>query len=581
MHAGQDPGGTKFSSLAQINTANVAELRRAWTFHTGDDGVRLNATPLVVDTVMYFATPSGVFALEADTGRQLWKYSSDTAPARRGVSYWPGDGGVGPRVLSYHGPRMLALDARTGRPVLTFGTEGFVERDHTGSFASTPPAIYKNLVITSGSGPFIDAYDIPTGRKVWTFHTIPQPGEPGHESWEGDSWKNAASTNVWGYISIDVERETVFLPVSQSTVMGGHDYYGGDRPGDNLYGDSLVALDANTGTLKWYQQMVRHDIWDYDNVGQPALIEVVQNGVRIPAVAAINKNALLFIYDRVTGNPVFGVEDRPVPPSTVPGEKASPTQPFPVKPLPFARDSMTREDLWDRTPGHAMFCRQLWDENNAYNDGPYTPYPLKSSGRTAVIFPGAIGGVNWGGVSTHPTLGLIFANVANYAQWGYLVENENPDARTPYRRTSPMGDSPARFRFWNPDIAWPCQKGPWGELVAINANTGDIAWRVPLGLYRELEAAGIMDVGTPNLGGSIATAGGLVFIAATVDSKFRAFDARTGSELWAADLEVPGHSIPTTYLGRDGKQYVAVVAGGGTYPGQTPFGDVVTAFSLP
>jgi glucose dehydrogenase len=577
LHTGQDAGGTKYSPLEQINSSNVAQLRRAWVFRTGDRAGRMNATPIVVDNVMYFDSIDAVYAVDADTGKLRWRFKGDGSPTRRGVTYWPGDGGdFTARLLTYYGRKIVALDVKTGKQVVDFGANGSVERDAQQGFASSPPATFKNLVITGGSGPTVDAYDVRTGRKVWTFNLIPQPGQPGHETWQSEDWKRNTGINVWGFVSVDVQNEMVFLPVSQASP----NYWGGERPGDNLYGDSVVALDANTGKLKWYHQMVHHDIWDYDPSAQPALIDVVQNGQRIPAVAQHNKTGLLFIYNRLTGKPIFGVEERPVPQSTVPGEKTSPTQPFPVKPPPLAKNSFSAADLWDRTPGHALYCRTLWDQNKGYNDGPYTPWDTQESGRTAVIFPGAIGGGNWGGVSFNPDLGLIFANVGNYGQWGYLVKSA-PSAYNAYDKTTPMGTSPGTYRFWNPDTSWPCQKGPWGELFAINANTGDIAWRVPLGQYPELEARGITDVGTPNLGGSMTTAGGLVFIAATVDSKFRAFDARTGKELWSFKLEVPGHSIPTTYLGRDGKQYVAVVAGGGPYPGVVPYGDYVSAFTLP
>lgn len=577
MHAGQDPGGSKYSTLRQIDTSNVSALRRAWVFRTGDQPGRMNATPLVVGNVMYFDTVAAVYALEADTGKVLWRFVGDGSPTRRGVSFWPGDSRLGPRLLTYYGRRLLALDVKTGKPVLDFGDNGYAYRDGESAFASSPPAIFRNLAITGGGTPTVDAYDIRDGKKVWSFNLVPRPGEPGHESWENDAWRSDTGINVWGFMSVDPENAMVFLPVSQANP----NYWGGQRPGNNLYGDSVVALDANTGKLKWYQQMVHHDIWDYDPAAQPALVDVVQNGRRIPAVAQHNKTGLLFIYNRLTGEPVFGVEERPVPQSRVPGEKTSPTQPFPIKPVPLAKNSFSAADLWDRTPGHALYCKTLWEQNRGFNDGPYTPWDTKESGRTAVIFPGAIGGGNWGGVSFDPERGLIFANVGNYGQWGYLVKNDSPTATYRYDKTTPMGPSPGTYRFWNPDTAWPCQKGPWGELFAISANTGDIVWRVPLGLYPELAARGIRDVGTPNLGGSIATAGGLVFIAATSDSMFRAFEAQSGKELWSFKLEVPGHSVPTTYLGRDGKQYVAVVAGGGPYPGVTPYGDYISAFALP
>jgi quinoprotein glucose dehydrogenase len=572
MFYGQDPGGTKFSTLKQINTENVSKLQRAWTFHTGDEEGFFSSTPLVIDNAMYFNSTSGVFALEADTGRQMWKYEA-RSPARRGVSYWPGDGKIGPRILTNVGTKMLALDARTGTPASGFGDRGSVEMNTSWG---SPPAIYKNYAITGGGLPLIRAWDLRTGNLVWSFNLIAQPGDPGHESWEDDSWKNPGGTNVWGFLSVDVENGLVFAPVSQA----GFDYYGGERGGDNLYGDCVVAIDANTGKLKWYQQTVHHDIWDFDLGAQPSLIQILQDGRRIPAVAQHTKMGLLFIYNRLTGEPIFGVEERPVPQSEARGEKTSPTQPFPMKPPPLARMSMTKDELYSLTPEHASFCKDLWEKNNVFNEGPYTPWVTKDSGRTTLVFPGAIGGGNWGGVSFDPDLGLIFANVGNNGQWGYLEKNE-PDARYAYRKTTPFGQgNPARFRFWNPETTWPCQQPPWGELFAIHANTGEIAWRIPLGSFPDLEARGVKNAGTPNLGGSIATAGGLVFIAATVDSKFRAFDSKTGRELWSATIDAPGHSVPSTYVGRNGKQYVVIPAGGGGFL-QGPTADAIIAFALP
>ncbi|PYS01149.1 MAG: quinoprotein glucose dehydrogenase, partial [Acidobacteria bacterium] len=419
VYYGQDPGGMKYSTLKQINTSNVANLQRAWTFHTGDNGGFFSSTPLVVSNVMYFTTASGVYALEADTGKQLWKYDAQRA-ARRGVSYWPGDGQVGPRILANIGTKMVALDAKTGIPAPEFGANGSV--DMQTSWGS-PPAIYKNLAIAGGGLPVVRAWDLRTGALVWTFKLIAQPGDPGHETWTGDSWKDPGGTNVWGFLSVDAERGMVFAPVSQA----GTDYSGVERAGDNLYSDCIVALDANTGKLKWYQQLVHHDIWDYDLAAQPTLIDIDQNGRRIPAVVQHTKMGMLFIYDRLTGKPVFGVEERPVPQSEVPGEKTSATQPFPVKPVPLARMSMKKEDLYDLTKEHAQFCKDLWEKNNVFSEGPYTPWVTKETGRTALTFPGAIGGGNWGGVSFDPNLQLIFANVGNNGQWGYLVKNPSPN----------------------------------------------------------------------------------------------------------------------------------------------------------
>jgi quinoprotein glucose dehydrogenase len=486
---------------------------------------------------------------------------------------------------------MVVLDATTGKPVQDFVNGGFI----TGANATSAPAIYKDFVITGGGDgriPSVSAWNIRTGARVWTFHTVPQAGEPGNETWENDSWKTATGTNVWGFISVDVERGLAFLPISQPS----NDFYGGERHGNNLYGDSLVALNANTGKLVWYQQIVHHDMWDYDLSAAPALMEIVRNGRRVPAVAQITKMGLMFIFDRTTGTPIFGIEERSVPQSEVPGEASSSTQPFPVKPAPLARNSMTKADLATVTPEHAAFCKDLWEKNQMYNDGPYTPYDTE---RNAVILPGTIGGGNWNGVSSDPALGYIFVNITNAGQLGHL---EKRDASTPprgrggrggaapaqedggpapsaYNKVAPIDGGLTRARFWNPETQWGCTAPPWGELIAVNANTGDIAWRVPLGAFDELEAKGIK-TGVPNVGGSIATAGGLVFIAATIDSRFRAFDARSGKELWSAKLAANGHAIPSTYMGKDGKQYVVIPAGGGGFLyGKTA--DSLTAFSLP
>jgi len=630
---GQDPGGSKFSTLDQINTTNVGRLARAWTIHTGDTGGFFSSAPLVIDNIVYFTSTSGIWAIEGHTGRQLWKHAA-RGPARRGVSYWPGDGQIGPRIFATVGTKLLALDVKLGTPIDTFGEAGAVEM---ATSWGSPPAIYKNLVLTGGGQPTVRAWDARTGALVWTFNLVAQPGEPGHDTWENDAWKRPGGTNVWAFLSVDVANGLVFAPVSQA----GFDYAGPERPGGNLYADCVVAIDANTGTLRWYQQTVHHDIWDYDLPSQPTLIDIVRGSRRIPAIVQYSKTGMLYIYDRFTGDPIFPIEERRVPQSTVPGERTSPTQPFTVKSLQLARNSVTKNDLYSLTPEHAAFCRDLWEKNNAFNDGPFTPWTLKESGRTAVIFPGAVGGGNWGGVAIDPRLGYVFANVMNTGQWGYLEKStggsdrggRGPSTRSAeaqgrsgqgggrgdeggspagaagsgraaqvgggraaqagddsgagggvgggYTKTTPFGTgNPARFRFWNPETTWPCQNPPWGELYAVNAATGEVAWKVPLGSFPNLEAKGVKGAGTPNMGGAIATAGGLVFIGATVDGKFRAFDSKSGKLLWEANVDAPAHSVPSTYIGADGRQYIVLPAGGGGFL-QGPTGDSFIAFALP
>lgn len=578
VYYGQDQGATRYSTLTQITTANVTSLKRAWTFHTGDKSGFFESTPIVVDSVMYFASGSAFFAIDAVTGQQIWKIDA-VKTTRRGVAYWPGDAKTPPRIIASAGTELFALDAKTGEAIASFGDEGTVELEDS---MNSPAAIYKDFAIVQGNKPWIRAWNVRTGKLEWTFNLIPRPGETGSDTWSGEAWKTTGGTNVWGLLSIDAQRGMVFLPVS---MPGNNDYYGGDHPGDNLFGTSVVALDAATGKLRWYRQLVHHDIWDYDLGAAPTLVDVVKDGKTVPAVAEVTKMGLLFVLDRTTGKPVWGIEERPVPQTTAPGEKTAPTQPFPVKPPPLARNSMRKSELAKITPEHEAYCRGLWEKYNLADSVPYQPWNDKQD---IVLFPGAVGGGNWNGVTVNGPLGLMITNVMNAGQWGHLeygasgrgrrgagagAEEPGAPPSPTWRKVTPEGR-----RFWDPRTMYSCQEPPWGELVAVSTRTGEIAWRVPLGAFDELEAKGIK-TGTPGLGGAITTAGNLVFIAATVDGKFRAFDARNGKELWSDKLEAPGHAIPSTYLGRDGKQYVVIAAGGGGFL-QSPTSDVLAAYTL-
>lgn len=589
-HAGQDPAGTKYSTLDQINTGNVKSLQKAWTFHTGDKTGFFESTPLVVDGTMYVTAQNGVYALDAQTGTQLWKFESDGG-TRRGVTYWPGDDKTPARIFGSAQERLIALDAKSGRMVPQFGQGGFVDM---GTTMASPASLYKDLLITPATSPVIRAWNARTGALVWSFDLVAQPGDPNNKTWEGDSWSAIGGTNTWGYLTIDTERGIVYVPVS---IAGENDYVGVTRPGDNLYGTSLVAIDISSGKRLWHQQLVHHDIWDNDLGAHPTLIDVTRNGKTVPAVAQITKMGLLFIFNRVTGEPMFGMEERPVPQSTVPGEKTAPTQPFPVKPPPLARNSIKRSELpTNISPEHTAYCQGLWEKYGLQDSVPYTPWKVTQD---VVVFPGAIGGGNWGGVAYNRKLNLVITNVMNAGQWGHLEKSAGapiggdqpaigggrggrggpggggpPRSREPYRKVTPEGG-----RFWDPKTQYSCAPTPWGELIAVNSNTGDIAWRVPLGSFDELEQKGIK-AGRPSLGGAITTAGDLVFIAATTDGYFRAFDARSGAELWSTKLTVPGHSIPSTYMGKDGKQYVAITVGGGGFL-RSPLSDEVVAFRLP
>jgi glucose dehydrogenase len=387
-------------------------------------------------------------------------------------------------------------------------------------------------------------FDVRTGKLLWSFHTVPQPGEAGNDSWGENGWKNRAGPSQWGLDTVDSELGLVFLPVGNAA----DSFYGADRQGSNLYSNSVIALDALTGKLRWYYQMVHHDLWDYDMNAPPALIEVKRNGQTIPALAETNKMSLLFILDRRTGKPIFGVEERPVPKGDTPGEWYAPTEPFPVKPPPLSRTTMTRDDISRRTPEAEKFCSE-WLSRLRFG-GLYTPFGMTPS----LSMPGTMGGGNWGGVSFDPQLGYIFVNTSSLGTVGQMAPTA-PGAPLPYHNLG------GYTRFIDQD-GYPCQQPPWGEMSAVNANTGEIVWRKPLGSYDELEAQGLKNTGAPNIGGSIATAGGLVFIAATTDSKFRAFDSRTGEERWVVKLDASGTTVPMTYLGSDGRQYVLVAAGG-------------------
>jgi glucose dehydrogenase len=578
---GNDPGAMRYSPLLQIRADNVGRLKPAWTFRTGKPGSE--AVPIVVDGVMYVTAPDGVYAVVPETGELLWKH--DTTPvALRGLAYWPGSGGLHSRVFAGNGHFLLALDATTGKPAPGFANEGRVDLKpgvlgdlKDGRYAlESPPAVFGDVVITgcsNGEGsPSAGAYgdirgwDAKTGKLLWTFHTVPRPGEAGAETWPPDSWKNRSGTNVWGFFTIDLKRGIVYAPLGSPT----SDFYGADRAGDNLYGNSLVALDARTGEKKWHRQLVHHDLWDYDLAAPPALFDIRREGRVIPAVAQITKMGLLFVFDRVTGEPVYGMEERPVPQTEVPGEVTAKTQPFPLKPPPLAKNTFRLEEMYSRSPEQARFCKELFESNQMKIGVPYTPLPLEGN---ALFFPSTLGGGNWGGVSVDPSLGLLFVNVMNVGQWGHM-EKRGAD----FVRTSAYGPY---ARFWNRETRIPCQNPPFGELVAVDLASGEIAWRSVLGRIEALEAIGVHDAGAPNIGGSIATAGGVVWVGATNDSRFRAFDSKTGKLLWEAVLEASGHTSPITYMGRDGRQYVALMAaGGGAFLGGGLSNSLV-AFALP
>jgi quinoprotein glucose dehydrogenase len=569
----RDLAGTRYSPLTQINTKNVQNLKQAWTFRLrSDDRAPFQASeavPIVVNGVMYVSAGNRVVALEPETGKEIWRYvAKDTPPSRRGVAYWAGDKSLQPRIIVTLGRKLISLNARSGAVETSFGKDG--EVDMVVPYNS-PATIYKNVVMVGadmGDAPPLGApgdaraYDARTGAKLWEFHSVPRPGEIGHETWEGESWKGRSGVNTWGhFMTVDEDRGLAFITFGSPN----NDFYGGDRRGANLFGSSLVALDAQTGKMKWYFQAVHHDLWNMDLPSSPSLIDITRNGRKIPALALVTKSGLVFILDRVTGKPVFGVEERAVAKSDVPGEESSPTQPFPLKPPPLARLTFKPEDIVsanDTTAEHAKGCRDLFEASGGlYNAGPYTPFVYRAPGtppKSSVIFPGGLGGIDWGGTAVDPSLGFVFVNTNEEGSIGW-VEKKADGAPAPYDKNSASGAGfLPRFDY----KFMPCQKPPWGRLTAINASTGEFAWQVPLGISDELPE-GKRNTGRLNMGGPIVTAGGLVFIGATADHRFRAFDSKTGRELWVANLEFSAHSVPITYLGKDGKQYVAIIAGGG------------------
>jgi len=618
---GRDAGGSRFSPLTEITPGNVSRLEVAWTYNTGEAGIQpehgrppaLEATPLVVDGMMYIGTPTGlVIALDPATGEQRWRYDPGVDPDRgygdfaaRGVSYWRDTTGASTQCsrrifFATIDARLLALDAATGRPCGQFGDSGVVDlrdglRIPPAEFAfyevTSPPAIVGDLLITGSaiadnsradpaSGE-VRAFDAQTGELRWSFDPIPtDPEDPAFASWKDGSASRTGGANVWSIIVADPARDLIFLPTSSPAP----DYFGGLRPGDNRYANSIVALRASTGEVVWHFQAVHHDLWDYDNASPPLLTTTMQDGREVPVVLQATKTGMLFVLHRETGEPVFAVEERPVPASDVEGEFASPTQPFTAVTPPLSPHRYDASDAWGTSDEDREWCRaQL---SGLRNEGIFTP----PSTQGTLSSPGNIGGAHWGGVAVHPERRIAVIPVNRVAAMVQLIPAEGFDVAAARREDSGRGITDYEYtRMWGTPYVMrrrlligpgglPCTPPPFGSLVAVSLENGAISWDVPLGTMPSSEGAPAPSAwGSPNLGGPIITASGLVFIGATLDRAFRAFDLVSGRELWKASLPAGARATPMTYEA-GGRQFVVISAGGG---GPFGTGDAVIAYALP
>ena len=614
---GGDPGGTRYSPLTQINRDNVSSLQVAWTYSTGEakehggadpemagacsschsGDTKFEATPILADGRLLIGTPlNRVIALDPANGNELWTYDAkidldqnfSDGFVSRGVSAWRDETLAAEEVcrlrtfLGTMDARLIAIDSETGKLCQEFGRRGTVKLDvgvgrvQKGQYSVTsPPAIVGDVVIVGSSigdnrlvemeRGTVRGYDARTGELIWAWDPIPRtPEDLGWDTWTPEAAEKTGGANAWGVLSADPERDVVYIPVGSAAP----DFYGGERPGDNLFSDSIVALRASTGEYIWHYQVVHHDLWDYDIAAQPSLVTLNIDGKETDAVVVLTKMGLVFVLDRDTGEPLFEVEERAVPASDVPGEVISPTQPIPVKPPPLHPLGFTVDDVWGTTPEDKAACQGFFD--GFRHEGMYTPPSLQGM----LMYPGYAGGVNWGGGAIDQKSKTLVVNILRIAFWVKL--SKRITSRRGNQRGTPYTMSRAAMVAPSGRL---CNKPPWGTLVSVDLEAGEIDWEVPLGMNPELsEIPGAADWGSLSFGGPIITAGGLVFIAAARDDVIRAFDIDTGKEIWKAELPAGGQATPMTYE-VDGRQYLVIAAGGHGNLGTT-IGDSVVAFAL-
>lgn len=616
---GGDHAGTRYSPLRSIRRDNVKDLEIAWTYQHGDVAPKkfpnfelrasaFEGSPLLVEGQLIYTTPfNRVLSLDPGTGAERWTFDPRIDTDRRfanmiinrGAAYRAsGPDEPGPKGRIYLGTldgRLIALDIATGLPDPGFGSMGQINLlagieglvDPWEYNLTSPPTVVGDIVVVGSSiadmvrriqpSGHVRAFDARTGELRWRFNTIPRENEFGVGTWENESWKIHGGANVWSTMVADIERNMIFLPVSTA----GPDFYGGDRPGDNLFSDSLVALNASNGERIWHFQTVHHDLWDYDLAAPPTLVTVNHEGQRVDAVVQLTKGGMVFVLNRETGEPLFEVEERPVPQGGVPGEILSPTQPFPVKPEPLSLHSITEDDLWDRDPKHRERCEVKLRELR--NDGIYTP-PTEAG---SLNIPGSVGGSNWSGAAFDPGTGWLYVPVndllmtiemkrlpdSNFEKTGGRVL---ASAAGGVRYLTTQRGTGLRYQMIRKPFqvdGVPCLQPPWGNLVAVNLNSGEIEWKQPTGEDEE-GTRGLVNFGPP-----LVTAGGLVFHGGTVDRKLYAYDSTSGETLWSYELPAGLHAGPATYE-IDGRQYLVVAPGGHASLGSKP-GDSIIAFALP